>query len=438
MPWACWLDDLRAVTRRPSGSSCLPQSWPLTARRRGKGLIGGFDALVAAGADAQDKFLGQSAELRAAFTILSEEMPTIRARTAELAAELAGVAAGEESLLDRQRRIAEADPGEQARLARVRAAINRERENERQFVASGSARQAAIDKEMAALKSTNQSGVVQFGAKTGGLVGETFGAEESFSAAMTQAGGAFVAGLIGQSQAYQFGQVAEARKRAATTGQAEPERAPPAAPTVTRPPAAPSPAVPPPAAAAAAQTTLGAATRDTTAAIAGQRIEINAAGSDWERLTSARPEVPDPFGELAATMADFRLPELTLAGTDEVIGEQKDLQRELDETTRRLREQIETRGMDAAAIERWRLQQLGANDEQIATVRQLQDQAAAAEGPKQSVAGTFSGWRLTGQFGGLEQTAKEQLAETKIGHRMFDRMITVLDRIEQKKLAYTH
>jgi chromosome segregation ATPase len=140
----------------------------------GRGLIGGFDALVAAGAEAQKEFLGESVELNAAFTILSEEMPLIKQRTAELADELARTAKGEESLLARQRRIAEADPGEQARLERMRAAIERERANERQFATAGSLRQAAADRTIANIKATGGDGFEQFAAERAAGAGDFF------------------------------------------------------------------------------------------------------------------------------------------------------------------------------------------------------------------------------------------------------------------------
>ena len=49
-----------------------------------------------------------------------------------------------------------------------------------------------------------------------------------------------------------------------------------------------------------------------------------------------------------------------------------------------------------------------------------------------SVAGTFSGYRLAGQFGGAEITAKEQLAETKRMRAATERWLDVGERIVDK------
>ena len=372
-----------------------------TTDTAGLGLIGGFDALVAAGAEAQEEFLGQSTELRAAFTILSEEMPTIRAQTAALEKELAAVGRGEESMLARQRRIAEADPGEQARLARVRAAINRERENEKQFAASGSARQAAIDKEMAALKVANQSGVVQFGAEKAGRAAEAMGLGESLAAGMTQAGAAFAAAITGQSQAYQVGQVAEAQQRAAEAGQT-PATATPASAPVTQPPAV---------ADVLATRAIDRATRGYAVDFAAA---MDSAAADLDRRAIAEAELADAAQGYADQFAE-----------------------QMENANERTQRAIEADEAQAAETDQYAADFATAMENASeATGRRIAEQAPVAT-PRESVAGTFSSWRMTGQFGGgVEQTAKEQLAEQKKNTRIMERLATVADRIEQKKLVY--
>lgn len=79
-------------------------------------------------------------------------------------------------------------------------------------------------------------------------------------------------------------------------------------------------------------------------------------------------------------------------------------------------------------------------------IRELEKQKAAdelerkareaVEGPKESVAGTFSAWRLGGQFGTVEQTARQQLEETKRNRHLVERAVQLLDRIAEKQAVF--
>jgi hypothetical protein len=148
----------------------------LSADYAGLGIIGGYEMLLAAGDDARKEFLGESAELNQAFLFLSESMPLIKERTAAMADEMARIASGEQSMLDRQRGVAEADPAEQARLERNRAAIERERANESQFASEGAQREATRDRNLARMKEQGAAGIEQYAADAMGGTAAFLGA----------------------------------------------------------------------------------------------------------------------------------------------------------------------------------------------------------------------------------------------------------------------
>jgi hypothetical protein len=76
-------------------------------------------------------------------------------------------------------------------------------------------------------------------------------------------------------------------------------------------------------------------------------------------------------------------------------------------------------------------------EEEAARREELEKRATGAADPKQSVAGTFGGWRLGAQFGTVEQTARQQLAETKRMRHATERWLEVGERIVEK-LEATH
>lgn len=181
----------------------------------GRGLVGGFEALQAADAETRAEFLGDSNELNAVFQILSEELPTVKARIAAVASEVKTAAGGGESLAERQVRVALSDPAERARIERMRAGIEREQANERQFAEAGSLRQAAIDRELAAMKDVGQTGFSQWGAEKAGRAAELAGAGPTLTTGVTQVGGLLTSSLFGpiETAKHLFGMASDVRER---------------------------------------------------------------------------------------------------------------------------------------------------------------------------------------------------------------------------------
>ena len=404
----------------------------------GLGLIGGFDALVAAGADAQKEFLGESVELRAAFQIMGEEMPTIREQAKKIQEELDKIRGGGESMVDKQRKIAEADPAEQARLDRTRAAIERERANESQFAKEGSARQAAIDRQMAEAKRRGAGGAEQFAKEKAGGLADFFGAGSGATAnAMGAAGAALdpgraLAGITAAEAetARLKEETAAMKKRIADETAAQAAAPPPMAtlpqggmPLATMAPAPMAtlpqggmplaPMVPPP-----------MATLPLGGMPVGDLVRRAAADAEMAARTLSYAE------QFAQTMEDASKGTPTVTQTKETAGYAADFAAAMEGKSKA---QDERMANDPEEQLRRRIEDM----QQQKVASELDRKARlAVEGPKQSVAGTFSGWRLGDQFGGKDQVPKEQLVQLKAMAGLSRQTLEAIQLLGEKEPTY--
>lgn len=328
----------------------------------GQGIIGAFEALTAAGEVAQREFLGQSNELNAAFTILGEEMPVIKQRAIEIQQELERIRSGGPSMLERQRAIATADPAELARIERNAAAIARERANEAQLAAEGSAQQVARDRALAEMKRSGATGALQYPAEKAAAFATLIGGNEAMVDRAAR-GGATVGAIFTQGLVGGFREMFRSRDLVPEIAEAAAEAAEAAAE-----------------AGAAEQTTA-----ERPWETAGQ---VQARAEAAARREARAREAADDLRVKAAEEEEKRAREAAKA--EEAAA--KDRSRVLAEEERRRKERE-----GEAEEERRRL----ADEEMKRRAREHADQR-----------GNTVGWRLGAQFG-TDQVAKDQLSELK-------------------------
>lgn len=159
----------------------------------GMGIVEGFEALQSASDETRRKFLGDSQELNAAFELLSQELPTVKQRIAQVAGELDTIRSGGQSIVERQRAAAisqDTDIGRRrsALIEKRRAEIGREIANERQFAETGANRASAVDRVMQVAKEQGKTVAEQWIGQTLGEAAQTVGASEQQTEALTAIG----------------------------------------------------------------------------------------------------------------------------------------------------------------------------------------------------------------------------------------------------------
>jgi hypothetical protein len=176
----------------------------LDDQTKGRGIIGGVEALQAMPEEDRKKFLGDSQELNVAYTLLSNRMQDVKDRVAMVNAEIEAASSGGETALQRkyQQMYAPTTDTGQLNLAleqKRQAIIQEEIANEGQFAKAGAKREAAIATEKARQKDAGYTGFSQYGGDAASRLARTFGASDETAAAMTRAGAESV-GAAGGSE----------------------------------------------------------------------------------------------------------------------------------------------------------------------------------------------------------------------------------------------
>jgi hypothetical protein len=134
---------------------------------KGKGVLGGVEALQGMDEESRRLFLGESQELNVAYQTLTANLPEVRQRIAEINAELETMRAGGKSVVQKQ--FEEFfDPSSergQRRLAleqQRQAEIAREIANEQQLSLQGMQTQATRDRVLAEMKTQREATFGQF------------------------------------------------------------------------------------------------------------------------------------------------------------------------------------------------------------------------------------------------------------------------------------
>jgi hypothetical protein len=171
----------------------------LNERTKGKGILGGVEALQAMEPSDRADFLGDSQELNVAYELLSRRMPDVKDRIAMIDAEIQAGDTGETTALARKYRQTYDTSTETGRLneameGRRRAQIEEEIANERQFAIFGADREAAISREKKRQKEEGYVGLAQFGGHMAGQAAVGMGLEDSTAARMTRAGSDAIGG----------------------------------------------------------------------------------------------------------------------------------------------------------------------------------------------------------------------------------------------------
>ena len=143
----------------------------LDPRTKGKGLIGGVEALQDFSPEELRKFLGESRELNVALTVFIQELDEIRKLRSILVRER-GLTGTPESAFQRGIARAKADPTFQAANKVITSEIGLEVAREDQLAQGGAARQAAVN---AARTRLNRSGASGAGRFAGGAAAEAAG-----------------------------------------------------------------------------------------------------------------------------------------------------------------------------------------------------------------------------------------------------------------------
>ena len=166
---------------------------------RGKGILGGVEALQAMPEEERREFLGSSQELNVAYQTLVTNLPAVRERIAELDAELATLRSGGEGTLERQYQeyfSGETDQGRR-RLAledKRQAEIQRQIANERQLAQGGLETQATRDRALAEMKEAGEATFGQFAVEKLGAAAELMGGGERGTATAMEFGRRFYGG----------------------------------------------------------------------------------------------------------------------------------------------------------------------------------------------------------------------------------------------------
>lgn len=124
----------------------------------------------------------------------------------------------------------------------------------------------------------------------------------------------------------------------------------------------------------------------TIAAYEQQTIHMQLSGDALESYKLAQAGATEAeLAQLAALQAQRAAVQSQLDEATAARQRQEALRGDLDETTARLREQIATYGMTADEIERYRLSQAGASADELAAIKDLQDQLAALQAQKDAM-----------------------------------------------------
>jgi hypothetical protein len=171
----------------------LAVSMSLDERTKGKGLIGGFEAIQGMTPEEQTEFLGTNKELNIAFTLLGTRLEDVKARIALVNKEIEAGATGGESNLDRIYGTIY-DPStysgtlNAAKETARREAIALEIANERQLAVTGLGQQSAIDTELRKMKEAGQSTFGQWAAAQFGGWAQAANLDPSIVRGVTMAG----------------------------------------------------------------------------------------------------------------------------------------------------------------------------------------------------------------------------------------------------------
>ena len=154
----------------------------------GLGIVKAAEKLLSMPEGEQREFLGESQEVNAAFTIITEELPKIRDRMAVIQ-EARDKAGTSESAVSRKVAVALANPKQRAAIEERRSAIREEIEREKRRGITEAGQQTAIQNTMASLNEEGANGLRMYAAKGFGELGSLFG--------MNPAGNAHTMQLIG-------------------------------------------------------------------------------------------------------------------------------------------------------------------------------------------------------------------------------------------------
>lgn len=146
---------------------------------QGSGIVSAVEKLQAMSPENRKEFLGEGAEVNAAYAILSEELNTIKARIATIDSARMTAGTGESSI-DRKLAIAGADPKLIALRQANAAEVQREIANENRNAIEEAKRQAAVNEAAAGAKNRGESQLgIAFGEMTGDAIRGIPGMERS-------------------------------------------------------------------------------------------------------------------------------------------------------------------------------------------------------------------------------------------------------------------